>query len=1039
MADEVSIRALDLPLTYLRQRRFDIESLFEDLPISDRILSKRSARIDWRYFVEINRRIHSILGDADAVVAIGHSLGETRVWRPLKIALRAIASLPKLYGWIAGAGQKSMFSNLTMSVQPTPDGLRFQIAHGPEYEVCEEYFLITKGVLESTPQLLGYRLAAVAMHRSGCSTTYEVVLPPTRSFVDVVRSQLARVRLNPVAAATEIEHAYQLLDDEHRQLKAANVVVERQAKLLGSIEAIARTLLRETEPTRIATTVQEVLLDRVGFAAVAFYTIAPDGSALRLGSCSLAAGPLTDAELADPDPSAIAAHLAERWPPARVEALRAPDGQFLGMLVALPREDGTTDLELFRALLPHLSIAARHSLAYTTLEEMNRGLERRVDERTLQLTRARDDLLAAYQKLESAMASRDRLFANLNHEFRTPITLLLLPLERLANRPDLKPYQAQLTAAALNGRKLLRLVDGLLELAASREGRLRLKLERIDLTAIAREALAAYTTAASDLDLGLTLEAAGPVMIYGNGGALSRIFDNLIGNAIKYTPREGQIIVSVGQFGDTARVAVRDTGIGIADADQGRIFERFERAAPPLVPGAGGSGIGLALVKELCEWHGGAVSVDSHLGKGSTFEITLPCLPTREMLARQDRREASMPDGPERRRDDFTLDVGAGLAVTGTLVPPPSLGAMPTPLPVPPGAPTVLVVEDHPEMRSHLVQILGAHFHVLSAQDGKEALALAAKQPVDLILSDLVMPGSDGLDLCKRVKSTPAFDMVPFLLLTAMHDKETLVHALELGADDFVVKPFNEAELLARVRSQLRIRALARGLTESSRMAAVGTLLSGMAHELRNPVNVLVNGVGPLRESLLPETTAANPAILPLVDAVDDAARRVSELTEELLAFRRAPEETEERVKLSDLIEQSLSLLRPKLAGVKVQTDVAYDGEVVGSAHRLSQVVMNLVENAVQAIGGGSGQVGIATRDGPDGVELDVWDDGPGIPSEQRDRIFEPFFTTKPPGVGNGLGLAISRQIAERHGGRLALAPSERGARFRLTLPRATH
>jgi two-component system sensor histidine kinase HupT/HoxJ len=130
-------------------------------------------------------------------------------------------------------------------------------------------------------------------------------------------------------------------------------------------------------------------------------------------------------------------------------------------------------------------------------------------------------------------------------------------------------------------------------------------------------------------------------------------------------------------------------------------------------------------------------------------------------------------------------------------------------------------------------------------------------------------------------------------------------------------------------------------------------------------------------------------------------------------------------------------LLKPKLGGVTVETDLGFAGEVRGSAHSLSQVVVNLVENAIQAVNG-RGHVGIQTRESPDGIWVDVWDDGPGVAAENREKLFEPFFSTKRAGEGTGLGLAISRQIAERNGGHLTLQPSDRGARFRLTLPRAS-
>ncbi len=430
--------------------------------------------------------------------------------------------------------------------------------------------------------------------------------------------------------------------------------------------------------------------------------------------------------------------------------------------------------------------------------------------------------------------------------------------------------------------------------------------------------------------------------------------------------------------------------------------------------------MGLALVKELAAGHGGAVAVTSELGKGSTFEVTLPVLPSADRLARG-AAQAANGRAPMRLRPQ-----------TPTPFPPPiaSLAVLPHA-----DAPVVLVAEDNPDLRTQTAELLAPHYQVRLVENGKQALEVLAKEPVDLVLSDLVMPGVDGLELCRRMRTAPTLALVPFVLITAVNDVHALSRALDAGADDFLVKPFNEAELLARVRAQLRVRELAKLVAEASRLATMGSLLSDMSHELRNPINVLVNGLAPLRESLK-EAEARDPTVAALLDALQTAADRVSGLSRELLTFRRDVDEAVARVRVPELIEQSLALLRPKLGGISLSKRIGYEGEVRGSAQVLGQVVVNLVENAIQATSG-KGSVVIEARPELDGVAIEIWDDGPGVAPENRDRIFEPFFSTKRPGEGTGLGLAISRQIAERHGGHLALADSDRGARFRLTLPRA--
>ena len=1037
MADEVYVRALDLPLQYLDAHEIATEPILASVGLTLKNLTNKSDTIDWSTFVTLLRRVATAIGGAEHLPDVGRFILSSRLRWVMMALTGPFLRQEAMYHWVSRSGHKLMFRTSTSTCRETAAGIELTITLPESLELSEEFTLINKGLFEAYPGMLGYPPASVNVRQDGRTTTYQIVLSPNQRFIDRLRAFWRRFQLRR-GAAQELEKSLAALNEEHRQLLASHTVVEKQARLLGTIEAITRSMLQGTDAAQIASAVVEALVADVGFASAAYYSAIPERTAIELAASKFHGPSLTEAELAAPDATAILARLAEDEPTIRVEPL-AGDGRLLALVVARPREDGTTDRALFDALLPHLTIAAKHGFAYNNLTLANQNLEEKVRQRTGELWQANQDLLASHQKLEHAMAARDRMMHNLNHEFRTPLTLLLLPLERLRDKPQFVSWREQFDSMILNARKLLRLVDDLLELAASHEGRLRFKLERVDVSRVTRETLAAYRPGAEQLGLALGLTGDEQAIVLGAPSAIARVLDNLLSNALKYTPRGGRVDVEIRALADTVKVLVRDTGIGIPEADQRRIFERFEKSGAPVAPGASSSGLGLALVRELCAWHGGAVAVASRPNEGSTFEITLPCTPSPEVLARQDRREAGAPGAERRRRDDLALELGAPRGAAAVLLAPPAAHAPPPPPAAPvAGAPTLLVVEDHPDLRAHLVEILAPHFHVLAAENGRAAWELLQTQSVDLILSDLVMPDMDGLALCQRVKDRPSAGFLPFLLVTALHDNAALVRALDQGVDDFIVKPFNEPELLARVRAQLRIRDLARSLAESSRAATTATLLSAMAHELRNPVNVLVNGVAPLRDALAAMPALADPDTLQLVDAIAEASRRVADLSEELLALRAPPQETGERVQMATVIEQSLALLRPKLTGVTVRTEMASEGEVVGSVRRLSQVVANLLENALQAVGGpGRGQIGIAARDGPDSVEVEVWDDGPGVAPEQRDRIFEPFYTTHAAGAGHGLGLAISRQIAERYGGKLDLAPGEHGARFRLTLPRA--
>ena len=883
MSDEVSVRALDLPLRYLQRRQIPLEPVLGGLGLPASHFFDQRCRIDWSMFVVIAKRVAASLGGAEHLTEIGPFMLSAQVWRPFKFIIRQIGRQQAVYRWVEQRGGKLLFSHFETTFGETDQGVRFHFAIPPQFEPCEEFFLINKGVFAALPTMMGYPPALVRMETDGRQTTYEIALAPNRRLKDVVVAFFQGLRLNRAAAAAELERQLRLLEQQNRELQ---------------------------------------------------------------------------------------------------EAKRAVD-------------------------------------------ELNRDLERRVEERTRQLSQARDQLTANVAALEAAMAARDRLFANLNHEFRTPLSLILLPVDRMLREPVLEPFHPRLRIMESNARRLLKLVDGILEIAASREGRLEFDLQSVDVAGLVRKAMEAYGPAAERLGLTLKMDVPDSAVVVGDLQAIGRILDNLLGNAIKYTPRDGTVTATVQVLGDALRLSVRDTGVGIAPEDQQRIFERFERSASPVAAGASSSGIGLALVQELAKAHGGGVAVTSVVGEGSTFEVTLPTVPTEALLSH--RRQ-----GQPARRALLAEETPLPLAVGAEGLARPAVVQV---VEAPKGAPLLLIVEDNPDLRSQMAEILAPEYQLVFSENGARALAILEKRSVDVIVSDLVMPGMDGIQLVKELRRRPAASLVPFLLVTAVHDRKTLVGALDAGADDFLVKPFNEAELLGRVRTQLRLRSLARALADTKRDAAVGLMLSSMAHELRNPLNVLMNGMEPLRESIV-AAGLQDEGVTALVDALDDAGRRVGGLSEQLLAFRRAASDPNARVAVPALIDQSLALLRSRLEGVALQKEIRYSGEVRGSGQVLSQVVVNLVENAIQATGG-KGPVGIETREEADEVVLDVWDSGPGVSAENRDRIFEPFFSTKKPGEGTGLGLAISRQIAEQHGGHLALAQSDRGARFRLTLPRA--
>ena len=402
--------------------------------------------------------------------------------------------------------------------------------------------------------------------------------------------------------------------------------------------------------------------------------------------------------------------------------------------------------------------------------------------------------------------ARSRFFANVSHEFRTPLTLTLGPLDDLrAGRhgPLSADVTEQVELARRSAGRVLDLIDQLLEVARLEAGRTRLRAVRLDLGAAVRNVVRSFAPLAERKVLSLELQApAEPLEVYADPGQLEKILSNLLSNAMKFTPSGGRVRVGVAADGNQARVAVRDSGPGIPAADLPRIFDRFYRADDPATRNRPGTGIGLALARELAELHGGVLAVESEEGFGSTFTLTLQR--GRAHLAPD---QVVEPEGepPHGEASDAGV-AGRAAASLAAVAGPEADSAADEENADAADVTTVLVVEDNAEVRAYLRQHLSPAYRVLEAADGTAGLALARRKLPDLVLSDVMMDGLDGHALCRALKQDPETDFIPVVLLTARAAPEDRLAGLHEQADDYVTKPFDAVELLARIGNLIASR-----------------------------------------------------------------------------------------------------------------------------------------------------------------------------------------------------------------------------------------
>ena len=776
------------------------------------------------------------------------------------------------------------------------------------------------------------------------------------------------------------------------------------------------------------------------------------------------------------------------------------------------------------------------------------------------------------RKRAEALAEIDRakttFFTNISHEFRTPLTLIMAPLEDALAAPE------EMTAAQHSGLgiahraslRLLKLVNTLLDFSRIEAGRMDSVFEPVNLAALTGELASVFRSAIERAGLELIVDCPPlPQPVYVDREMWEKIVLNLVSNAFKYT-LEGRIEVSLRTAEDRAQLQVRDTGSGIAADDLPHVFERFYRAKNTRKRSHEGSGIGLALVRDLVKLNGGTVQLESAPQQGTTVTVSIPFgsahLPAESIGA--GRNAASTMVGA-----DVFLEEAFGWL-------PSEAGRQPEAAAVtavdPALRPRVVLAEDNRDMREYLQRLLAGAYRVECVADGESALESALREPPDLVLTDVMMPRLDGFGLLKALRGNAQTAAVPVILLSARAGEESRVEGLAAGADDYLIKPFSARELVARVENQLalarlrhtaeqqlrqseeRFRAFvsassdivyrmspdwselrhleSRGLVadqptpsggwlekyiypddqlmvataiqkairskapfalehrilqpegsvawilsravpivnaggeivewlgaasditarkhaeqallRSEKLATLGRMAATIAHEINNPLESVTNLLFLAKHAEnLPEPARR------YLQMADAELQRVAHIARQSLGFYREAN-APALISVNALLDSAINLLKGKIGEKQAVVEKESDGdvEITAVAGELRQVFSNLLANSLDAIDA-MGKIGIrvaaaATTEegvacGKAGcVRITFTDNGRGINPAIRDRIFEPFFTTKGT-VGTGLGLWVSRQIIEKHGGSIRVRSrstgAERGTAFSIVLP----
>jgi len=686
-----------------------------------------------------------------------------------------------------------------------------------------------------------------------------------------------------------------------------------------------------------------------------------------------------------------------------------------------------------------------------------------------QITNSLADLhaLEAERQRSEALMEIDRaktlFFSNISHEFRTPLTLLLGPIEDVLSDPDAKEVNRyRMGVAYRNVLRMQKLVNTLLDFSRIEAGRMDAKFTRVDIVAFTRELASSFRSAVERAGMQLQLSS-GPITeeVYVDVDQWEQIMLNLISNALKYT-QEGSIAVHLEQAGDQLLVHVRDTGVGIPEDQLTKIFDRFHRVESIEGRSQEGTGIGLAMVKELVRMHHGTITVTSQLGRGSTFTIAIPFgrkhlpadrivepsivgLKYAESFVTEAMKWLPSADDDTDPRMGADEDVSTNIARDGG---------------------TVLLADDNADMREYVQRLLARQFVVITATDGEDAYSKVLQYRPDLLLTDVMMPRLDGFALLEKIRSNPRVRHMPVIILSARAGEEAKVEGLATGADDYLVKPFTARELLARVEANIR---LARSRSEHANLLEQEvkrqttvlrelnvTLLQSnedlqqfahvASHDLKEPVRKIRTFSNRLQEEfgkMLPEKARI------FLSKIEQSTQRIVMMIDGVLAYStlNGSEQAIEPIDLNTIVAYVEADLELPIAEKKATLIRGALPQLEGAPVLIYQLFYNLINNSLKFSRPDTPPAVVIVANilhgqnvEQDGeiVELVFRDNGIGFDQEHADRIFNTFarLHARDKYEGTGLGLALCRKIVERHHGSISAAgEKDRGATFTIRLP----
>lgn len=793
---EVACKALLPLLIAVEKKKIDFSAALRDVPYPLSYLRDKHERIEWRYYSKIADNIRPFFSPADFETMGVEQIREKR-FAEIVVAgffLFATGPLARLLTNQAFRVGRQLFNCVDYGTEyVAPNRVKITLTMSPGYDPTPEFFLITKGSWYQVGQLVrkGFKLNLFWTDRGAI---YDMSWEKEGILFKIKRRLrwLFYVR----KALTDLDVANVTLLRQYDELVQSKKTLEQQSTRLKTAHEITKSIRQSLEIRSTLEAITTALVREAKFSS----------ASLRL---------FKDVEGNDIHFESVSGeHIGDGRLVSRFIDI---DGKTIGELKISPGKDvDAYELnELLAYLIPIISVSIHDSLVLRVVTDYRNNLELKVDQRTSELKKAENELSKTVSLLRAAREAQNHFFANISHQFRTPLTLIEGPLQLLRSGEYKGDPAEQYDLVLRNSRHMLQLVNQLLDLAKVESGEMKRHMCKQDLAAVVRWIAAAFESAAKRKEITFVIEGADePLLAWVDRDAVEKIMTNLLSNAFKFTPDRGEVRIQVrhvvSDMRNEVEISVADTGLGIPPEEIDKVFDRFYQVDASHTREFGGTGIGLALSKELAELQHGGIRVVSEVGKGSRFTVWFPI--GRDNL----------------RPDEIATDIEAETPVSR----PPALDETESrsinekcELDCYGETPVLLIVEDNADMRQYIRASLNHGYRILESSDGASAVEQAIEEIPDLIISDVMMPNMDGHELCRVLKHNEKTSHIPIILLTAKAGIEDRLEGLETGADDYLVKPFDPNELMVRVRNLIGLRQTLREKFEKKKVLKPGEIV----------------------------------------------------------------------------------------------------------------------------------------------------------------------------------------------------------------------